>query len=138
LLLHFAYTEAVKDIKMSTALRFSELSEIVNELSSQLLKAASNASEAISLRERALASAEERVSDLTIALQKADSVIIELSSRVVSLQHERQNFAARAAKLRVEFEREMRAVELDAASYARCVTLHANGNGRTLKILSRR
>lgn len=104
---------------MSTALRFSELSESVNLLSSQLLKAASNASEAISLRERALASAEERVSDLTIALQKADSVIIELSSRVVSLQHERQNFAARAAKLRVEFEREMRAVELDAASYAR-------------------
>lgn len=65
--------------------------------------------------------AEARADELAGAAAAAEALVSRLSARVALLEHERAEFAARAAKLRVDFERELRQVEHEAAEYARCV-----------------
>lgn len=62
-----------------------------------------------------------RAFELAEACREAEALVAQLSIRVSLLEQERAGSAAKAAELRVGFERELRLVEAEAAAYARYV-----------------
>jgi hypothetical protein len=88
-------------------------------LAAQIHAAAECASEALTQRDAELEGLQRRVAELTSACEVADGVVTSLTRQLLSSRHERASTAARAAVLRVEFERELRSIEVDAALYVR-------------------